>query len=106
LLVISRQFSEHLPGGDELRIVVFEALMSGDIANGTQGGSTNLARAFGDSVCHRKELLTLLIEEQMIIAKIPATHVPMEILRLHVKGEDIGQQLPKGIRNLYHPIMI
>jgi len=34
----------------------------------------------------------LLIEQQMVIAKVPATDVPVKVLRLYVKRKYVGKQ--------------
>ena len=35
----------------------------------------------------------------MVIAKMRAAHVPMEILGFHIEREYIGQQRPQGVAN-------
>jgi hypothetical protein len=47
----------------------------------------------------------LLVQEQMVITKVRPAHVPMEVLRLQIKGEYIGQQLAEGIRNLHDALV-
>ena len=39
-----------------------------------------------------EDLLGLLVEHQMIVAEMRATDMPMEILRLEIKREDVGKQ--------------
>ena len=79
--------------------------MSGDIADGAQRGSVNLARPFCDIVCHSENLLRLFVQEQMVVTKVMPAHVPMEVLRLQIKGEYIGQQLAECIRNLHYAVV-
>jgi hypothetical protein len=64
-----------------------------NIADGMERGSADLARAFGDIVRHREDLLGLLVEEQVVIAEVAPAHVPVKILRLYVKREHVGEQL-------------
>ena len=66
--------------------------MSGDIADGMERCAADLARALGDLVRHGEDLLRMLVEKQMIIAKVAPAHVPVKILRLQVKHEDVGKQ--------------
>jgi hypothetical protein len=39
-----------------------------------------------------KDLRRLLVEQQVIIAKVPPAYVPMKVLRLNVKREHVGKQ--------------
>jgi hypothetical protein len=45
-------------------------------------------------------LRCLFIKEQVVIAKVDTADVPVEIFRLEIKREDIGQQLPQIARDL------
>jgi hypothetical protein len=40
----------------------------------------------------RKNLRGLLVEQQVVIPEMRTRHMPMEVLRLDVQGEKIGQQ--------------
>ena len=71
--------------------------MSGDIPGGAQRGSANLARALCDIVCRSEN--RLFVQEQMVVTKVTPAHVPMEVLRLQIKGEHISEQFAEGIRN-------
>ena len=46
-------------------------------------------------------LLALLVQQQVIVAKMRARYVPVEILRLDVKGEQVGQDDRQAGRNFY-----
>src|SRR5260221_476482 len=91
--------------GNEFRIVVFQALMARDIADGVERRSAYFARALCDVVGHGENLLGVLVQQQVVITKVAPTHVPVEILRLHIKCEHICQQLAEGSRNLGNAIM-
>ena len=65
--------------------------MARDVADRVERGSTDFAGALGDVVGHRKNLRSVLIEEQMVVAKMRPAHVPVEVLRLHVEREHVGQ---------------
>jgi hypothetical protein len=45
-----------------------------------------------DVIAHRENLFGVFVEQKMIIAKMSAGHVAVEILGLHVKTEDVRQQ--------------
>ena len=38
----------------------------------------------------------MLVEQQMIVAEMRARDMPMEILRLDIESEDVGEQLVEG----------
>src|SRR5262245_56923047 len=67
-----------------------------------QCGATDLAHAFGDRIGGGEDLGRLLVEEQMVGAKMRAAHVPMEILGLDVEREGVGQQGVESGGNLAH----
>src|SRR5215471_19631750 len=50
---------------------------------------SNLANALSDWVCHREKLISLLVEEQMIIAEVVPAHVPVEVFRFYIEREYI-----------------
>src|SRR5262245_34660310 len=77
---------------DAFFVVIFQPLVSCDIADGAQRSSTDLARPLGDRVRHREDLRRLLIEQQVIVAKVAAAHVPVKVLRLYVKRKYVGKQ--------------
>ncbi len=57
----------------------------------SQRDSAKLSDSLGDWIRHRKKLIGVLVEEQMVIAEMWTAHVPVEIFRLHVKREHIGE---------------
>ena len=65
--------------------------MARDVADRVERGSTDFAGALGDVVGHRKNLRSVLIEEQMVVAKMPPAHMPVEILGLQVEGEYVRE---------------
>ena len=60
-----------------------------DVGDG--GASALLLDLGGVVIRNAKELVALLIEQQMKIAKVRSAHVPMEVLRLHVQDKHIGK---------------
>jgi hypothetical protein len=69
-----------------------------------QRRSANFARPLGDVVGHGEDLFSLLVQEQMIVAKMAAAHMPVEILRLQVKRKHVGKEAPKFLGYLCHSI--
>jgi hypothetical protein len=45
-----------------------------------------------DIVCHGEYLISVIVEQEVIIAEVRAAHVPMKILSLEVKAEDIRKE--------------
>jgi hypothetical protein len=65
-----------------------------------QGPSTDLPHALRNRIGRGKDLLTLFVEEKMIVAEMPARHMPMKVLRLDVKGKHVGQHDRQGRRDI------
>ena len=51
-----------------------------------------LRDTLGDGVGHGENLVGVLVEQQVVVAKMRAAHVPVEILGRQVERENIGQQ--------------
>src|ERR1700730_12675037 len=62
------------------------------MADRTNRRAAELARPFGDQVRRLIDLARLLIEQQMIIAKMRPRDVPMKILGLDMEREEVGKQ--------------
>src|ERR1700757_2358069 len=106
LLVIFHQFSQHLFWTDKLGIVILQPLMFGNIGNRSQRSPADFASAFRDVVGHSENLFALLVQQEVIVTEMRPAHVPMEILRLNIEREYVGQQMAKGARDLIYPVMI
>src|ERR1700730_15053411 len=63
-------------------------------------GATDLARPFGDIVRHSEDLLSLLVQQEMVIATVIRSYVPVEVPGLEIKCEYIRRQSAKRIGNL------
>ena len=59
-------------------------------------GSTELARTLGDAIRHGKDLFRLFIEQEVVVAEVRPTHVPVEVFGLQIKDEDVCQQGPQA----------
>jgi hypothetical protein len=69
---------------DEVLVVVLEGLQAGDVTDGPQRQTADLADALGDIVADRKYLLLLLVKQQMVIAEMRTADMPMKVLGLEI----------------------
>jgi hypothetical protein len=90
--VVLAQLGQHVLRRDEGRVVVQQALVARDVADGAQRGAAELARALGNGVGHGEDLVRLLVQHQVVVAKVRPRHVPVEVLGLQVQREGVGQQ--------------
>src|SRR4029077_3489856 len=90
LSVIVPKFGNHLPGKETPVVGIFDPAMTGDVPDTSQRIPANLARTFSNVIRHDKDLFGVFIKQQMVIAEVPSSDVPVEPLGLHVKGKDIG----------------
>lgn len=81
-LVVVDEFSEHVLGGHVGRVVVQKPLNAVDVTDRSDRRAPKFADALGYDVGRREYLITLLVEQQMVVAKVRSGHVPMEILLL------------------------
>jgi hypothetical protein len=70
LQVVVTKLDQHVPRRDEFLIVIFEALVSGDVADRAERRTADLARALGDIVGDREDLSCLLAQEQVVVAEM------------------------------------
>src|SRR5215216_3487591 len=96
MLIIDAQFCKHLLRTELYGVVVFQTLVSGDVADGMKRIPADLTSPLGNLVRHRKDLRRVFVQQQMVITEVWTAHVPMEVFRLNVKHEHIRQQLPKA----------
>src|SRR3546814_20547499 len=75
----------------ELRVIVPYPLQAGDMADRTQGGGADLADALGNGVGRTENLGCLLVQHQMIVAKMGTRDVPVEVLGIDVELVTIRQ---------------
>src|SRR5713226_7243862 len=67
-------------------------------------GAADLTGPLGDIVRHSEDLLSLLVQQKMVIAKVIPSHVPVEVLGLEIKCKHIRQQSAKRIGNLFNRV--
>src|SRR6266852_3216400 len=60
-------------------------------------GAADLPGSFSDGVRHSEDLLSLLVQQEMVVTKVIPSHVPVEVLGLEIESEYIGQQSAKRI---------
>jgi hypothetical protein len=92
IAIVVAQFGQHVLRVDEGRVIVQHALVAGDMADRADRRSAQLARAFGHRIGHGEDLLGLTVQQQVIVLEMRARDVPVEVLGLQIKREDIGQQ--------------
>ena len=95
-LVVVTHLGQHVGGFHVLGVVVQHTLGACDVADRAQRAAADLADAFGQRVGHREQLLGLFVEHQVIVAKVRAAHVPVEVLGFQVEREHIGQHAVQG----------
>ena len=70
-----------------------QTLVPRNVADRMERGSADLAGSLGDVVRHGENLLSVFVHQQVVIAEVPPTHMPVEILRLDIDCEHVGKQL-------------
>src|SRR5262245_8635533 len=97
LLVVIAKLAYHLLWAYGFLIVVLQLLVLRNIADRTDRCPADLAGALGNCVGHGEDLRRLLVEQQVVIAKMAAAHVAVKILRLHIKREEVCKQLTQVV---------
>ena len=90
--IVFKQLSEHIARIDKVRVVVAQALQPGDVPNRSNRSAADFASSLRNVVGHCKDLAGLLIKQQVVVAEVRSTNVPMKILGLQIKGEHVRQQ--------------
>lgn len=90
-LIVFAKFGKHIERLNVIRVIVEYALLTRDLTDRSKGGATDLPHAFRYVIGHAKELVGLLVEQQMIIAEMGSAHVPVKVLGLEVEREDVRQ---------------
>ena len=73
-------------------LLSLEPLVSRDVADGTNRRAADLARPLSDRIRYGEDLRRLLVEQQVIVAKVAPADVPVKVLGLHVNREHVGKQ--------------
>src|SRR6516164_8636557 len=85
-LLFVHELQQHVDGGNVGPVVVLDPLQLRDVADRADRGAADLACAFGQNIDAVRELVALLIEQEVVVAKMPAADMPMEVLGLHVEN--------------------
>lgn len=75
---------EHLDCRQAFIRAVIQPLMSRDICDRAQSRATNLPDPLGNVVDHLENLIGLLIQEQVIFAKVAPADVPVKALGFQI----------------------
>src|SRR5208282_4698604 len=89
--VILQQLRQHVAWRNLLGIVILDVLEAADVPDRLDGLAAELTHALRDDVRRTEDLCRLIVEQQVVIAKMWARHVPMKIFRLEIEGEHVGQ---------------
>src|SRR6266850_2444106 len=100
LFIVVAQLRKHIEGRNVLRVVVQNALETGNVTDGAQRRSADFAHALGDAVGGREDLAGLLVHQEVVVAEVRAGHVPVEIFSFQVQGEHVRQERIECSRNI------
>ena len=98
--IIFSQLGEHIERVHELSVIIFDTLNSCDMADRAQCRAARFADAFRDRIRHGVQLVRMFVEHEMVVPKMRAAHMPMEVLRFHIEGEDIGENRIHATRDI------
>src|SRR5260370_16999321 len=90
LLVVVAQLRQYIQSRYKVCVVVQDPLQSADVTDRAQRRPTDLPNTLGDRVGGGEDLLTLLIQQEVIVAKMGSRHVPMKVLRLQIESKHVG----------------
>lgn len=86
------ELGQHGGRYDEVSVVVGYALEPRDLANGADRRSAELSDAFCDFIGDAKELILMVVEHEMEVAKVKPPHVPMKLLGLDEERKHVSQK--------------
>src|ERR1700733_634764 len=91
VLVVVHQFAQHIVRGNKRVVVVGDRLQLRNMTDRAEGRAADPAPALRQLVRRREDLFGLLVEQKMVVAKMRAADVPVEILGLQVERKCIRQ---------------
>ena len=91
-LVVLMQLAQHVGRGDEVGVVVRNSLQTCDVPDGSDCGSADLTDTLSDIVRNCEDLIGMVVKQEMVVAKVRATHVPMEVFGFQIEAEDICKE--------------
>src|SRR6267378_2042629 len=98
--VVVTQLCEHVERRHVVVIVIEHALRARNITYGPQSHAADLSNTLRDRVGDGEDLISLLVEQKVIVAKMRTGHVPMEVLSLQIERERIGEDQIESTRKL------
>jgi hypothetical protein len=79
-LFILSKLAQHIGVVNVIRVIIRESLQASEMSDGARRRSTDLPYAFGNVIGDGKDLIRVLVEEHVAVAKMGSTHVPEEVL--------------------------
>jgi hypothetical protein len=95
--VVVAQSLNHLVRRDIVVVVVRDRLQLAHVRDASNRRATDLSDAFGEHVNRGEDRLGVLVEEQVQVAKPWPGEVPVEVLRLQIEGECVGDERVDGL---------
>jgi hypothetical protein len=99
-LLVFVQFAQHVVWRDEVRVIVGNSLKTRDMSDGADRGAAKLPGPFSEVISHGKELIAMVVQQQVVVAKMRAAHVPVKVLSLEVEGKDIRNECVEASADL------
>jgi hypothetical protein len=81
-------------------------LQAANLSDRVNRRAPEFADAFRNFVRHGKDLIRMFIQEEMVIAKVWAGHMPVKVLRLKIKREYIGKESVESPRNIHDGLWV
>ena len=103
-LVVVHELQQHVDGGNVVLVVVLNSLQLRDMADRPHRSAADLAGPLGQNIDAGSELVALLIEQEVVVAKMRAADVPMEILGLYVERKRVRDQRIERGRYFAHAL--
>jgi len=103
--VVREKLVEHCLGSQFFAVVIPNSLLSSDVSDRAKSIAAQLSAALGNRVGHGEQLIGMFVQQQMVIAEMRTTHVPVKVLGLDVNGEDVGEEALQLGTNLSQPFV-
>src|SRR5207253_4146501 len=94
------EFAQHIGGRNEVRVVVMDTLQSGNVSDRSNSCTADLSSPLRNLIRHGKQLISVIVEQKVIIAEVRSTHMPVKILGFQVQAEDISEERIKRACNV------
>src|SRR3954452_22067034 len=88
-LVVVPALAQHVERIHVFGVIVEDALQSRYMPDGAERCAAHLPHALGQDIGRREDLVRLFVQQEVIVAKVRAAYVPVEVLRLQVEGERV-----------------